>query len=275
VTMHPLVRGAPVIALLSLLGSPVARPLRAPPPGMDAAGAPSGSAATPCGQLALPLGNDRAGCVPLPHGSELPSGRERSARQRRLALVPDSSGFVHRYAEPEVVPRLPGRPEKFADYQLPVDPVLYVTAPLTSEGMDQAAAQNGAGIEIDTEPNTPVTLIDLENQIDRPRVELVGQLHGITVIVHYEVSHQGGKRDYFLVYGNLSRPGPEIVNGATLSPMAVIGYVGEKDADEAYLYLEVRQQRSPLHEPAQYLSQLVSTGISIPVDPRNVLPLRK
>jgi hypothetical protein len=233
---------------------------------------PAGSAiaATPCGKASLPLGDDKVGCVPLPSGEELPSGRQRSARARRLALAPDGAAFVQRYAEAERVPLLPDRPPKFADYQLPVDPVLYVTTPV-----DETADKDRPGIEIDTEPSAPVTLVDLENQLDRPNVVLDGQLHGITVIVRHQVAHPSGKRDYLAVYGNLSRPGPNIVNGAPLSPLSVIGYVGEQDSDEAYLYFEVRQQRGELHRPAEHLSQLVSNGISVPVDPRNVLPLRK
>ena len=103
---------------------------------------------------------------------------------------------------------------------------------------------------------------------------LVGQLYGVTVVVRQRVKSAAGERDYLVFYGQLDRPGPSIVNGARLGPMAVIGYVADAGDDEASLYLEVRQERGGMRRPTEHLSQLVQGAVSVAVDPRNVLPLR-
>jgi hypothetical protein len=167
-----------------------------------------------------------------------------------------------------MVQRLPERPAAWGDYQLPVDPVIAVSAPL-----DQASRDSG--VRVESEPGAPVQLVDLEGQEGRARVALVGQLKGITVIVRHRVKGPAGERDYLVVYGNLDRPGPHVVSGAELSTLSVVGYVADDADDSPHLYLEVREQMRELGRPAEHLSQLVSPGISVPVDPRNVLPLRK
>ena len=102
----------------------------------------------------------------------------------------------------------------------------------------------------------------------------MGHLEGVTVVIRQQVQGPAGLRDYLVVYGHLGRPGPGIVNGARLGPMAVIGTLSDEEAD-AQLYLEVRMERGAMDRPTEHLSQLVSDSVSVAVDPRNVLPHRK
>ena len=130
------------------------------------------------------------------------------------------------------------------------------------------------GITIEAEPGAPVSLVDLEGHSGQPEVVLVGELMGVTVVVRQPVQGPAGPRHYLVIYGNLERPGPRIVNGARLGAMEVIGTLADGE-EGAHLYLEVRLERGALDRPAEHLSQLVSSGVSVAVDPRNVLPLRR
>ena len=72
-----------------------------------------------------------------------------------------------------------------------------------------------------------------------------------------------------MFYGRLARPGPTIVNGAELGPLAVVGYLDEEVPE---LYFEVRRESAPT-DVAAHLSELVRPTVSTATDPRNVLPL--
>jgi len=237
---------------------------------------------TGCRRHSLPLGpvagapatgGPRAGlrCLPLPPADRAAAG----ARARRIALAPKSEHVLRTRAPQDLIPRLPDRPEPFADYQLPVDPVLSVTTPGATGPLDGPPEPDARlGVVIEGEPGAPVTLVDLEGSSGRPEVVLVGHLEGVTVVIRQQVQGPAGLRDYLVVYGHLGRPGPSIVNGARLGPMAVIGTLSDEEAD-AQLYLEVRMERGAMDRPTEHLSQLVSDSVSVAVDPRNVLPHRK
>jgi hypothetical protein len=167
-----------------------------------------------------------------------------------------------------MIPRLPERSATWADYQLPVEPVILVENPSVSE-------PPLLGVELVTNAGAPVTLIDLQDQVGQAEVVLVGDLYGVTVVLRQRVKSAEGERPHLVFYGHLDRPGPNIVNGARLGPMAVIGYVADAGDDEADLYFEVRREHGELSRPAEHLSQLVQSGVSAVVDPRNVLPLRR
>ncbi len=281
--MHALVKGACAAATLAALSQPPSLPAAPAPAGtepvveapgpVDAAVSPRQRRACPPRALVLDQG-PRAACVALPE-ADSPLGA--GARARRLARMPPSQHHLRTTAPSELIPRLPERPEAFADYQLPVDPVIAVDSaadnwPEEPRELDERAR---LGIEIVCDPLSPVTLMDLEGQIGRPEVVLVGELYGVTVVVRHAVSGERGERNYLVFYGNLRSPGPHVVNGARLSPLAVIGQVADGGDDESYLYFEVRRERAPLSAPAEHLSQLVKGSVSVAVDPRNVLPLRR
>ncbi len=174
-----------------------------------------------------------------------------------------------------MIARLPNRPEQFSRYQLPVDPVLAVLHPtddMQTGRLIQTTPQ--LGIRIETGEGSPVTLVELEGQEGPADVLLVGQLHGITVVTRHRIRGAKGVQDYLVLYGQLARPGPRITNGASLSPLSVIGFVGAGHDDETpQLALEIRRVLSPLEAPKQ-LSDLLNPARTLAVDPRNLLPLR-
>jgi hypothetical protein len=258
--MHPLVRASAVVAALFALGGPAERAGRSEKPERGALPLAGDPASGPCPKQTLPMGSAGA-CIPLPNPSATGG-----ARSRRLALAPSAAPELTLRGQAEGIERLPDRPEPFGDYQLPIDATRGVTPPSPEIGGEH-------GVELHGSENAPVTLVDFEGQEGRPEVALVGELHGITVIVRHRVKLASGERQYLAIYGRLARPGPRIVSAAVLEPLAVIGHLGE--GPHPSLYFEVRQLRAPLEGSGEHLSQLVSNAMSVPTDPRNVLPLRK
>jgi hypothetical protein len=225
-----------------------------------------------CPQRSLPLSPGPLGCIQLPDEEELALDAKRSAHARRTGTASRDPLLGPRLGEEEQIPRLPERPEPFEQYQLPVDParaVFHTEAPATP------STQSRQGIRIRSERGAPVSLIDLEGQSARPEVLLVGQLHGITVIVRHRVERDKTARSYLAIYGQLARPGPGIVSDQKLDPLSVIGYLADGEDVTPELYFEIRRERSSEGTSSPYLSQLVSSAISVATDPRNVLPLRK
>lgn len=193
---------------------------------------------------------------------------DRGARTRRLAQteIGDAPRHFETSAVADHVPRLPDRPEDWRSYQLPVDPLVRVYAPeVNFDGRPRH------GIELAGEAGAAVTLIDLSGQDGDAEVVLVGELYGVTVAVRQRVKGPGGERTFLVFYGHLARPGPSIVNGAELGPLSVIGYL--HDEEEPTVYVEVREQQADLRQPAAHLSQLIDSGLTVAVDPRNVFPL--
>jgi hypothetical protein len=254
--MGALLRGAAAVALLSALDPwvpTVTVGAQVPAaPGLPAA--PHMPVA--CRGKALPLGG---GCVVLPA-----SGADRAARERKLGAMGPGAVTPRFGTEAGMVKRLPERPEAWRDYQLPVDPVHDVVA---AGGGDTG---EGTGFEIATDGDAPVTLVELEGQTGEAEVVLVGELRGVTVVTRHRVEAPGGERRYLVIQGHLERPGPKVTTGARLGPMAVVGFV---PTDEPRLYLEVRLEHEE-RTPAT-LSELERDPSNVPVDPRNVLPVRR
>lgn len=284
--MHPLVRGACLVAVIAAVGgtqtasdpSLTTAPRPATAADTSAPAAPTGVAPRQllsCGPRSVTLeGPNGPHCAPLPEASASLAG---GARGRRLQSRPPSAAWLRRDRPHELVPRLPERPASFTAYQLPVDPVFDVGAPL-DDPMVAPGERAELGVELITDAQTPVTLVDLEGQRNQAEVVLVGDLYGVTVVTRHVVTRGDREREYLAFYGNLDRPGPSITNGARLGPMAVIGYVSDPaEDDDAFLYFEVRQRREAAGaaDKAEHLSDLTRDSVSIAVDPRNVLPLAK
>lgn len=262
--MHALVKGAAAAAILSALGPPPVRPATVVREG-DAVGADPGEpgAALRCPPRAAPVddASGRARCVELP---EDPRGQ--SARARRLAQRPPTLEHLRTASPNDFVPRLPDRPEDYAAYLLPVDPLLRTYAPEPPSAYDE---QPRHGAYFAGAPGGVVALADLEDQTGDAEVVLVGELYGVTVVVRQRAEVGGRERDYLVFYGELARPGPGVISGAKLGPAAVVGYLPE--GDDAAVYYEVRQQQAEMSRPAEHLSQLARSSLAVAIDPRNVL----
>jgi len=267
------VKAAAAVAVLSALGAPAMQPSSAL--GSGASPAPSSSAgeartqrACPERSLSLRDGTGKLQCVPLPEEEDPRAGR--GARGRRLAqtALGDAPRHFETSAVADHVPRLPDRPEDWRSYQLPVDPLVRVYAP--EESFDGRPRH---GIELAGEAGAAVTLVDLVGQVGDAEVVLVGELYGVTVAVRHRVEGPAGERTYLVIYGRLARPGPSVVNGADLGPLSVIGYL--HDEEEPTVYVEVRERQAEPRQPAAHLHQLVDSGLTVAIDPRNVFPLAK
>jgi murein DD-endopeptidase MepM/ murein hydrolase activator NlpD len=217
-----------------------------------------------------------------------PTAPLRSSRLDRLGAE-QSHALPVRWAGRETgIPRLPGRPERYEDYELPVESPGLISPASPSDlagdelerwlrGEGRSSAEP-TGLRIESSTNAPVTLVELEGQQGNAEVMLAGELYGVTVATRHRVDTGSGVRDYVALYGRLSRPGPEVTAGATLARGAVVGFVGDRNgSDTPHLYFEVRQLRLATRAAAaggKTLSELVRPAVSLPCDPRNVLPLR-
>ena len=307
--MHALVRGAAATGILAAL-SALLPPRFAPDPGSaDAqrgvelrkpgedspparAGTSSlppsaGAAEEPCPARHVPAGESaagRAGCVPVPS----PTAPLRSARLERLATEQSRASPVRWTGRDSGIPRLPGRPERYEDYELPVeDPGLVSPAAPSDLGGDELErwlrgegrfSAEPVGIRIESSADAPVTLVELEGQQGNAEVVLAGELYGITVATRHRVDTGSGVRDYVALYGQLSRPGSDLSPGTPLARGAVVGFVGDRNgSDTPHLYFELRQLRHATRAAAavsKTLGEIVRPATSVPCDPRNVLPLR-
>lgn len=262
--VHALVKGAVGVAILSALAPPPAQQratLREGDVVETAVDEPGALLRCPPRSAPVEDASGKARCVEIP---EDPRGR--GARARRLAAMPPTIEHLRTTSPNDFVPRLPDRPEDYEAYLLPVAPLLRVYAPEPPSAYDE---QPKHGIYLASDADSPVTLADLEGQEGDAEVLLVGELYGVTVVVRQRAKVGVSVRDYLVFYGELARPGPGVVSGAKLGPAAVIGYLPA--GDDVALYYEVREQQAELSRPAEHLSQLARSSLSVAVDPRNVL----
>ena len=83
-------------------------------------------------------------------------------------------------------------------------------------------------------------------------------------------------KTFVAIHGHLESPAPDLQAGMSVRPGATIGFVGDSGAlGVVHLHYEVRLMRAgvdPMRvDPPQHLSH---QDVSIPCDPRNVLPFQ-
>ncbi len=264
--------------------SGLSTPVRlAPAPAEPAAAEPRSTSApgyglerTGCPAHSIP---DRGGCLRLPDRPGLAS-----ARGRPPALALTSARRLRLATGAQAIARLPGRPERYADYRLPVEPVWSVlSADLDAQGGDVGLAPGWAGrpsaaaVRVETEGGAAVRAIELEGQQGATVAVAVGELYGVTVVTRHRVASAAGLRSYLLIHGGLDRPGPGIVSGATLAAGATLGFCNPADEATdgdglASLDLELRQLRPDAPKSFAHLSEMLSPAVSVPCDLRNALP---
>ncbi|MCC6553942.1 MAG: M23 family metallopeptidase [Polyangiaceae bacterium] len=265
--MHPLVRGAAASAVLFAIGS-LDRPAPPPPPDVvppaGAARRAQGTAglAAPCGPRTVPEGD---ACVPLPAlGREVapPAGEaDRKPRAR--------GGDVH-----ERIPRRPDRPADPAVYAYPIGAPGAAPVLLGADDVDRPD-RAGDGFDLAAQRGERVSLVALEGQEGDAEVAFVGELFGTTVATVHDVEEAGRSRQYLVLYGHLDRPGPGVVAGARLAAGEVLGFAGDSGSPGVVqLHLEVRKVRDGASLAALDLARAAAGAVTIPCDPRNVLPLR-
>lgn len=225
-----------------------------------------------CPPGALPEGRV---CIPVPLGGEgLPLlAAERNRHRER-------TGEWRLYDQ---IPRLPGRPEAYDRYELPVlgrdqAPVvsgydLHLPDALQRRGLHLSAVGHG-GVDVVAPRGTGVHLVGLEHQAGDAQVLYVGPLFGNTVVTHHVLKEGGQQRDYLVIFGHLERPAPGLGVGRTLPAGSVVGWVGDSGSPGVvHLHLEIRRARSGIDPRALSSGEYAHNARTVACDPRNVLPL--
>ena len=276
------------LAVLPCLGLPArARDVVLPPddaPPTLAPSAPSG--ARPCDGVVLggrcypsrcPVGELEAGGFCLSTAG--------AVRDDDLAVVvnahTDRSG---RHVVYEQIPRAAGLPDEYDRYVYPVP--TEGAHPVTSGyDLDRPDAQQrrGAGlsavghggVDLPQPRSTPARVLALRAQEGDAEVVHVGWLFGNTVVLRQVVRDGDTLWTYLTLYGHLEAPAAGLARGMFLRAGAVVGYVGDTGAEGfVHLHYEVRRVRAGVDVMREDLARVTEQEVSIPCDPRNVLPWR-
>lgn len=257
--MHPLVKAAASVAVLTALGSldrgPKPRPAPIAPPA--AARGVDGLSAL-CGPGTLPEGPV---CVRIPI--------EGTATAPASPIVNDvgRSGTAG-----ERVPRRPDRPEDAALYRYPVG--VGERAPRVVGAFDGAAG--GHGVEIAATPGEKVALVALEGQEGPAEVVFAGDDEGgLAVATLHDVREGAEVHRYLLIHRGLERLEQGIAEGARIEAGAALGHAPIVNGGHLItINLEARQVRSGAMLGTMDEKRLADAAVSVPIDLRNVLPRR-
>jgi hypothetical protein len=265
--MHPLVRAAAAIAVLSAIGM-LDKPRHAPASTKGTLVATPGTPSLtqmPCGPRSIPEGDV---CVPLPETTD-PLG---AANGEPHARVPGARSH-------DLIPRRPDRPSDPLSLAYPFDPpvrLLFFGPEATGdEPADPASALTEGAVDLAAERGAPVKLVTLEGQEGKAEVIALGDLFGTTVVTLHQVSEGGRKRQYLVFHGRLDAIGPEVAVDKMLDGGSIVGFAGDSGTvGQVHLHLEVRQVREDLDVRPLELRRMIDQSVSIPSDVRNVFVSR-
>lgn len=274
----PHVRAALSAALLSALaaaGGSAPRRITSAPPSPSARAAHATPRVAVCPPGSLP---DADACVPFRRG-DVDEGKELSTERNQHT---DKRGRQQRY---EQVPRQPDRPAAYEAYLYPIP-----TAPdekLVVSGYDLHRADHeqrrGAhlsaighgGVDVVAKRGTPVRSLPLEHQEGDAEVRFAGTLFGETVVTRHTVREAGRLREYLVLHGHLDAIARGVVAGRVVKAGDELGAVGDTGSEGlVHLHLEIRQVRDGVDARALTGGELAGNARTVPVDPRNLLPLR-
>ena len=173
-------------------------------------------------------------------------------------------------AADDSIPLMPGRSIELNNYRLPI--IAYDNA-AHRDGQQPHDQNNGSYLIIEAAAGSEVRLVALEGQSEPARILLVGELHGVTVAVRHTLGSPAGDNHIIALYSQLGKPGPSVVNGARIEDGDIIGYLSKDPQHQPALRLQLRRERSDSSGVA-HLSRLLRPTVSIPLDPRNLLPPR-
>ena len=286
--MHPLVRAAAAAAVLTVLGSfdrqkpPPAPVLSTSLPGSPA---PEASMRALCGARRVPEGSV---CLPLPPpGTEIAvadplepaqGSHPALASTRPAGLEPGRGLEIYDH-----IPRRPDRPADLSLFMLPIGEPGERLRVLGGYDLDlpgnaqrrTAHAVGHGGIDIEARRGQEVSVVTLENQEGEAEVAFIGELFGTSVVTGHLVREAGRLRSYAVIYGHLEGPRAALLPGTHLEPSDLVGFAGDSGSPGiVHLHVEIRQLREGVSLSAIDLHKLVNNAVSIPCDPRNVLPLR-
>ncbi len=189
-----------------------------------------------------------------------------------------------RFVEYDLAPRREERPEYYDAYVYPVTPLEGWGAVASGFDLDledhsqrrgKMNAVGHGGIDLPQVRGAPIRMVPLEVQMEDARVIFIGRLMGTTIITRHVLREGTGSHVYIVVWGHLDEAHDEMYVGKRLRRNALLGYVGNTDSpDFVHLHYEVRRMREGLDPTAIEPARLITQDTSIPVDPRNVLPLK-
>jgi hypothetical protein len=264
--MHPLVRGAAAAAVLTALGGldrdrPDPAPAVVPPAqakGVDGFPAPCGAGTLPEGPVCVRVpGAEAATALPAPGDR----GPRSLGAQDRIPRRPERSADAAAYTYPIGTPERP--PKVLGGFEDPAPVRTYATG----------AAQGG--IHLAARPSERVLSVKLEGQEGPGEVVLTGELFGFTVVTAHRVREAGQTRTYLLFHGRLERADDGIDPGAHVEAGDTLGFARESERGHIVeIYVEARQVREGVKLDGADGKKLTDASVAIPIDLRNVLPLR-
>jgi murein DD-endopeptidase MepM/ murein hydrolase activator NlpD len=281
-TLAPLLLAA--LAWMPAPRAPAVAPARGPA---------TGSAADPgCAGVSY-----QGRCLPPPRcgrdaldldGLCVPTAAMGEAADDALPAARETNAHVDRAGRRVVYEHLPRRPELPADYNRYRYPVPPWGAQAVSSGYDldrpdelqrrgeSMNAVGHGGVDLPQERGTPVRAVALRGEAGEPEVVFVGELFGHTVVLRHVVREGGAAQTFLAIHAHLESAAPGLRPGMAAPPGTTLGFVGDSGAlGVVHLHYEVRWVRAgvdPLRvEPPQ---RLVQQDVSIPCDPRNVLPFQ-
>lgn len=184
----------------------------------------------------------------------------------------------------EHIPRRHDVPE---DYDRFVYPVATAGGRAVSSGYDldrpDSQQRRGAGlsatghggVDLPQPRGTPVRVAALRGEQGDPEVVYVGRLFGTTVLLRQVVREGDTLWTYLTLYGHLDAAAQGLTRGMFVRPGAVVGFVGDTGAEGfVHLHYEVRRVRAGIDVMREDIARVTEQEVSIPCDPRNVLPWR-
>ncbi len=257
--MHPLVKAAASVAVLTALGSlDRGPPLRAAPIAPPAAARGIDGLPALCGPGTLPEGPV---CVRIPIDGA-----------PAATALPTVNDVGRSGTAGERVPRRPDRPEDAASYRYPVG--LGERAPRVVGAFD--GERSGRGVEIAATPGEKVTLVALEGQEGVAHVVFAGDADGgLAVATLHDVREGAELRRFLLIHRGLERLEQGVAEGAKLEAGAALGHAPIVNGGHLItISLEARQVRSGATLGTMDEKRLADGAVSVPIDLRNVLPRR-
>lgn len=272
------------VPLAWLPGSPLVRTVHGRAP--RAAHAPAAPACAGVEYAGRCLPRARCGVDELDlDGVCVPSGA--SSTDERGAVM-ETNAHVDRTGRRVVYEHLPRRPDLPADYDRYVYPVPPYGGQTVTSGYDldrpderqrrgaTLSATGHGAVDLSQERGTPVTVVSLRGEVGEPEVVYVGELFGNTVVLRHVVREGASTQTYLALHGHLESAAPGLAKGAAVRAGTTIGFVGDSGAiGVVHLHYEVRLVRAGI-DPMRLDGpmRLVDQDVSVPCDPRNVLPFR-
>lgn len=287
-TVPPIVRwrssillGPGLVALFAALPARVRERVWRGVPEARAAAAPACAGVTADGWC-LPTARCPTGALELDGVCVSPAAALGERARVEENMHTERSGRRVRY---EHLPRRPELPADYGRYLYPVDPPEH-GAPVASGydlGRPDALQRRGAtlsavghgGVDVLQARGTPVRVISLRGEVGDAEVVYAGPLFGTTVVLRHVVRDEGATRTYLALHGHLDHAAPGVTRGVAAAPGTVLGFVGDTGAEGVvHLHYEVRLVREGVDPARVEPAELTNQSVSIPCDPRNVLPFR-